>query len=30
VTFALPDLRTMAPNGLTYTICDQGIYPSIR
>src|SRR5471032_3250710 len=23
-TFALPDLRSAAPNGLTYTICDQG------
>jgi microcystin-dependent protein len=29
-TFALPDLRSVAPNGLTYTICDQGIYPSSR
>lgn len=29
-TFALPDLRAAAPNGLTYTICDQGIYPSAR
>lgn len=29
-TFALPDLRAAAPNGLTYTICDQGIYPSSR
>jgi hypothetical protein len=27
-TFALPDLRAAAPNGLTYTICIQGIYPS--
>ncbi len=26
--FALPDLRAAAPNGLTYTICVQGIYPS--
>lgn len=29
-TFALPDLRAAAPNGVTYTICDQGIYPSAR
>jgi hypothetical protein len=29
-TFALPDLRAAAPNGLTYTICDQGIFPSAR
>jgi microcystin-dependent protein len=29
-TFALPDLRAAAPNGLTYTICDLGIYPSAR
>ncbi len=27
-TFRLPDLRGVAPNGLTYTICDYGIYPS--
>ncbi len=27
-TFALPDLRSAAPNGLTYFICTQGIYPS--
>jgi hypothetical protein len=29
-TFALPDLRGVAPNGLTYSICDQGVYPSRR
>ena len=29
-TFALPDLRSVAPNGLTYKICDQGIFPSLR
>jgi Phage Tail Collar Domain/Collagen triple helix repeat (20 copies) len=29
-TFALPDLRSAAPNGLTYTICDQGAFPSFR
>jgi microcystin-dependent protein len=27
-TFALPDLRAAAPNGLTYTICTAGIFPS--
>jgi hypothetical protein len=27
-TFALPDLRAAAPNGLTYHICVEGIYPS--
>jgi len=27
-TFALPDLRAVAPNGLTYSICMQGIFPS--
>jgi microcystin-dependent protein len=27
-TFALPDLRPYAPNGLTYSICISGIYPS--
>jgi len=26
--FALPDLRATAPNGLTYSICVQGIFPS--
>ena len=27
-TFGLPDLRAAAPNGLTYTIRDQGVFPS--
>lgn len=27
-TFALPDLRSAAPNGLTYVICVAGIYPA--
>lgn len=27
-TFALPDLRAVAPNGLSYHICHEGIYPS--
>lgn len=26
-TFALPDLRGQAPDGLTYVICAKGIYP---
>lgn len=26
--FALPDLRSAAPNGLGYYICNQGIFPS--
>ena len=29
-TFALPNLGSVAPNGLTYSICDQGIFPSRR
>jgi microcystin-dependent protein len=29
-TFALPDLRAVAPNGLTYSICDRGTYPDVR
>jgi hypothetical protein len=27
-TFAIPDLRGVAPNGLTYSICVVGIFPS--
>jgi hypothetical protein len=27
-TFALPDLRSAAPNGLTYVICLAGIFPA--
>ena len=27
-TFALPDLQGLAPNGLTYTICVEGMFPS--
>lgn len=27
-TFALPDLRNAAPNGMTYVICTIGIFPS--
>jgi len=26
--FELPDLTAAAPNGLTYSICDVGVYPS--
>jgi microcystin-dependent protein len=29
-TFALPDLRGLAPNHMTYSICDAGIFPSRR
>lgn len=28
VQFKLPDLRSVAPNGLTYSICTQGAFPS--
>jgi Phage Tail Collar Domain/Collagen triple helix repeat (20 copies) len=28
ITFALPDLRGSAPNGLTYSICITGTFPS--
>jgi microcystin-dependent protein len=27
-TFGLPDLRSVTPNGMTYTICTSGIFPS--
>jgi microcystin-dependent protein len=26
--FALPDLRNAAPNGLSYVICMDGVFPS--
>jgi hypothetical protein len=29
-TFRLPDLRSVAPNNMTYSICDFGIFPSLR
>ncbi len=29
-TFALPDLRGLAPNNMTYSICDAGVFPSRR
>lgn len=29
-TFALPDLRSAAPNGMTYSICTEGIFPARR
>jgi hypothetical protein len=28
-TFNLPDLQSAAPNGLTYVICTEGIFPSL-
>lgn len=28
-TFALPDLRAAAPNGLTYVICTEGVFPAL-
>ena len=27
-SFALPDMRAIAPNNMTYSICTQGIFPS--
>jgi len=27
-TFALPDLRGLAPNHMTYSICINGVYPA--
>ncbi len=29
-TFALPDLRSVTPNNMTYSICDEGVFPSRR
>ena len=29
-SFALPDLRAVAPNNMTYSICVSGIFPSIN
>ena len=29
-TFALPDLRGLAPNNMTYSICDAGVFPARR
>lgn len=29
-TFALPDLRSSAPNGLTYSICLFGVFPTLK
>lgn len=28
-TFALPDLRSVAPNKMTYVICTQGAFPAL-
>lgn len=30
MTFQLPDLRAIAPNNMTYYICDMGIFPSFQ
>ncbi|MDP9074521.1 MAG: tail fiber protein [Actinomycetota bacterium] len=30
VTFAMPDMRAITPDHMTYSICDQGIYPAKR
>jgi hypothetical protein len=30
VTFALPDLRPITPNNMTYMICDSGLWPTTR
>ncbi len=27
-TFGIPDMRPVTPNGMTWFLCDQGIYPS--
>lgn len=29
-TFALPDMRAVTPNNMTYSICDFGVFPSRR
>ena len=29
-TFALPDMRSVTPNHMTYSICDRGHFPSRR
>jgi hypothetical protein len=29
-TFALPDMRGLAPNNMTYSICDEGVFPGLR
>ena len=29
-TFALPNLGSLAPNGMTYSICIQGVYPALQ
>jgi microcystin-dependent protein len=28
--FALPDMRAVTPNNMTWFICDQGMFPSSR
>jgi microcystin-dependent protein len=29
-TFAFPDMRPVTPNGMTWFICDQGVFPTAR
>jgi microcystin-dependent protein len=29
-TFGIPDMRPVTPNGMTWFICDQGIFPARR
>ena len=29
-TFALPDMRPVTPNNMTWMICDQGVFPAYR
>ena len=29
-TFALPDMRPVTPNNMTWCICDQGLFPQTR
>jgi microcystin-dependent protein len=29
ISFALPDLRSAAPDGLTYWICIEGLFPPL-
>jgi microcystin-dependent protein len=29
-TFALPDMRSITPNHMTYSICINGIFPSLN
>jgi microcystin-dependent protein len=29
-TFALPDMRPVTPDNMTWYICDQGVFPNVR